>query len=387
MGIDVIVEKNTFIEERKNETDIILSKWKEDVRDALLSVTVDTNPKELIRQIAARILEDYGSANLLDNYDVYDCLLNYWNAKLQDDIYLIKAFGYEAGRDIDYEYAQKKIKDENGETISVDDISKVKSFEGALIPREIIESVYFGDELSNINHLAEASSKLEDEMEDMRNEESGDDGLLKDVLNDKGDSIPKTNLAKRLKELEEKKTSPALDAITQLIELFDEGNEPAMEKLVGEIAELESFDLRNKNGSFGKAKLKAALKTASEKAIVPEIYKDEYEALVAYSAKVSEKDDIDKAWKEARKALDEKVESKYAELSVNDIKELLFEMKWIAKLSEDLHDEVTLVLNMLSAKVIMIAKRYEHTLAELESNTAESRAEVANALERMGYKW
>ena len=53
---------------------------------------------------------------LLDNYDVYDCLLNYWNAKLQDDVYAIKANGYEIGREIEYEYAQKKAKDENGET-------------------------------------------------------------------------------------------------------------------------------------------------------------------------------------------------------------------------------------------------------------------------------
>ena len=34
--------------------------------------------------------------------DVNDCLMNYWNAKLQDDVYVIKASGYEAGREIEY---------------------------------------------------------------------------------------------------------------------------------------------------------------------------------------------------------------------------------------------------------------------------------------------
>ena len=48
------------------------------------------------------LLKAYESARLLDNYDVYDCLLNYWNAKLQDDVYAIKASGYEVGREKNY---------------------------------------------------------------------------------------------------------------------------------------------------------------------------------------------------------------------------------------------------------------------------------------------
>lgn len=50
--------------------------------------------------------------------------MNYWNAKLQDDVYVIKASGYEAGREIEYVYAQKKAKDESGDTITVDDTSR-----------------------------------------------------------------------------------------------------------------------------------------------------------------------------------------------------------------------------------------------------------------------
>ena len=67
----------------------------------------------------------------------------------------------------------------------MDDTSKVKSFDGALIPREIIETVYFAEELAAINALMEKSAALEAELEEMREEESGDDGLLKDVLNER----------------------------------------------------------------------------------------------------------------------------------------------------------------------------------------------------------
>lgn len=383
----VIGQDASILAEKQKETDAIFTQWRDSVKDILLGIESETNPKELIRTIAVMLLNAYESARLLDNYDVYDCLLNYWNAKLQDDVYAIKASGYEVGREIEYEYAQKKAKDENGETISVDDTSKVKSFEGALIPREIIEAVYFADELAAINELMEQSASLEAELDEMREEESGDEGLLKDVLNDKGDSIPKANLNKRLKELDAKKTSAVMDAMTRLVALFDEGKTDEMETLIREMPELAEFDIRNKNCTFGKAKLKTALKAAADSAVVPEIYKDEYDALTAYAAKSAEKDEADKAWKEARKALDDEVETKYGELTVDEIKHLLFDVKWMAKLEADVHDEFEQVLNSLSSKVLLIAKRYEHTLGEIEERTAKSRAAVVAALERMGYKW
>lgn len=383
----VIGQDASILAEKQKETDAIFAQWRDSVKDILLGIESETNPKELIRMIAVMLLNAYESARLLDNYDVYDCLLNYWNAKLQDDVYAIKASGYEVGREIEYEYAQKKAKDENGETISVDDTSKVKSFEGALIPREIIEAVYFADELATINELMEQSAAIEAELDEMREEESGDEGLLKDVLNDKGDSIPKANLNKRLKELDGKKTSAVMDAMTRLVALFDEGKTDEMETLICEMPELGEFDIRNKNGTFGKAKLKAAFKVAADSAVVPDIYKDEYDALTAYAAKSAEKDEADKAWQEARKALDDKVEAKYGELTVDEIKHLLFDKKWMAKLEADIRDEIEQVLNSLSSKVLLIAKRYEHTLGEIEDRTAKSRAAVVAALERMGYKW
>lgn len=373
--------------EKKKEVETMFTQWRDAVKSILLNINSETNPKQLIRTISSMLLDTYKSALLLDNYDVYDCLMNYWNAKLQDDVYAIKAYGYEAGREIEYEYAQKKVKDENGETVSVDDTSKVKSFDGVLIPKEIIEMSYFPEELDTINALTEKSVALGAELDEMREEESGDDGLLKEVLNENGDGIPKANLNKRLKELESKKTSAVMDAMTKLMTLFNEGKTDEMEVLISKVPELAEFDIRNKNGTFGKAKLKAALKLAMDSAVVPEIYKEEYDALLAYQAKMIEKEETDKAIKEAQKALDDKVQAKYGELTVDEIKHILFDMKWMAKLEASIRDEIELVLNSMSSKVLLIAKRYEHTLREIEEDTEKSRQAVMAALERMGYKW
>lgn len=381
--------------ERENETKVLFEAWQQEVKDTLTDITEDTEPKGLIRDISLRLLSRYQTAKLLDHYDVYDCLVNYWNAKLQDDVYVIKASGYEAGRGIEYEYAKKKakdkngraLKDEGGKEVMIDDTTKMKSFEGTLIPKEILESVYFSQELTHLQALSEKSAALDAEMNEMREEESGEDGLLKEVLNEAGDGITKGDLNKRIRELEGKKVSPAMDALAKILALLAEGKSIAMEQIIRNTPEIARYDIRNKNGTFGKSKLKTAIKTASATAQLPEIYQDEYEMLTSYAEKWAEKDAADAAWKDARQKLDDALIARYAALSVEEIKELLFEKKWMGKLSVDIRDAFDQVLNSLSSRVLLIAKRYEHTLGEIEERTERSHQAVMDALERMGYRW
>ena len=384
---ETIYQDASIVSEKEKELVPTFSAWRDEVRDILLGVDAETNPKALIRDISGRILATYHDSRLLDKYDVYDCLLNYWNEKLQDDVYAIKVGGYEAGREIEYEYAKKKAKDENGETISVDDKSKVKSFDGALIPGTIIERIYFADECAAITALEEQCGLIEAELDEMREEESGEDGLLREALNENGDSIPKANLTKRIKELETKKTSEVADALAQISELFAAGNTAEIEALLKQNPALAAYELQNKKGVFIKSKIAAALKAAQADAVMPEIYADEYAALCAYQEKMAALDEANKQLKALRKELDDKVEKKYGELTVDEIKHLLFDEKWMVRLSGDIGAEVDQVLNALASKALLIAKRYEHTLKQIEDKTSASKTAVKAALERMGYKW
>lgn len=384
---ETIYQDAAIISEKENELVPTFNAWKDDVRSILLDLTSGTNPKALIRDISGRILATYHDSRLLDRYDVYDCLLNYWNEKLQDDVYAIKASGYEVGREIEYEYAKKKTKDENGETISLDDKTKVKSFDGALIPRAIIERIYFVPECAAITALEEQCGLIESELDEMREEESGEDGLLLEVLNESGDSIPKAKLTKRIKELEAKKTSEEADLLAQIAELFADGKTGEIEALLKKNTSLAVYELQNKKGVFIKSKIAAALKAAQADAVMPEIYAEEYAALCAYQEKLAVLDEANKQLKALRKELDEKVEKKYGDLSVDEIKHLLFDEKWMVRLSDDIAGEIDQVLNALASKALLIAKRYEHTLKQIEEKTASSKAAVKAALERMGYKW
>ena len=372
---ETIYQDAAIISEKENELVPTFNAWKDDVRSILLDLTSGTNPKALIRDISGRILATYHDSRLLDRYDVYDCLLNYWNEKLQDDVYAIKASGYEVGREIEYEYAKKKTKDENGETISVDDKTKVKSFDGALIPRAIIERIYFVPECAAITALEEQCGLIESELDEMREEESGED------------SIPKAKLTKRIKELEAKKTSEEADLLAQIAELFADGKTGEIEALLKKNTSLAVYELQNKKGVFIKSKIAAALKAAQADAVMPEIYEEEYAALCAYQEKLAVLDEANKQLKALRRELDDKVEKKYGDLSVDEIKHLLFDEKWMIRLSDDIAGEIDQVLNALASKALLIAKRYEHTLKQIEEKTASSKAAVKAALERMGYKW
>ena len=374
-----------LLKEKQFEGTTVFEDWRNCVRNILLTISETTEPKQLIRELGAMILQAYLDSALLDNYDIYDCLLNYWNEKLQDDVYAIRAYGYEAAREIEYVYATKKQKNENGETVTVADKSKVKSFEGSLIPREIMERTYFGEWFSELQALADQLSVIEGEMESLREEESGDEGLLKEALSSKGE-LPKANLTKRIKELEAKKTSPELIALSQMVDTLDNADE--LERISREMPSLETtYDLRTKRGAFQKSKVKAAWKAAILAAPVPDIYLDEYNCLLAYQEKMNAYDEVNKQIKAKQKEMDDALIVKYSELTIEEIKHLLFDEKWMARLYSDVNSEIERILNDYMSRVIMIAKRYEHTLGELEEKAAQSRDAVHQALERMGYKW
>lgn len=366
--------------ERRKEGTEIFEVWRDGVRALLLGITGKTEPRLFIRQLGSMILEAYADSLFLNHYDVFDCLMNYWNEKLQDDVYAIKAYGYETAREIEYTYAKKKAKDESGEAILVDDKSKVKSFDGALIPRTIIEAEYFADELAALQKLTDRREQIASDMEEMREEESGEEGLLRDVLT--GGDLTKANLRRRIKFLESKKTSPEMAALQKIIDLFESGAEDAANQVVRETPALENYGICGK--TLARSKLRAALKAAAAEAVMPEAYRDEYEALLIYQGKQGEYDALGMEIKAAQKALDDLVLKKFQSLTDEEIKHLLFDRKWMPRLRADINGEIDRILNNYVSRVITIAKRYEHTLGEIEDKTAQSKEAVRQALGRMG---
>lgn len=69
-------------------------KWKKANTPLMKNFAQDGHPKALIESIAEDLLATFRAAPLLDAYDVYQHLMDYWAATMQDDCYLIAADGW-----------------------------------------------------------------------------------------------------------------------------------------------------------------------------------------------------------------------------------------------------------------------------------------------------
>ena len=71
--------------------------WRKATSPRLIGFDKDGHPKALIETIAEELLAAFRHAPLLDAYDVYQHLMDYWAETMQDDAYLIAADGWVKG--------------------------------------------------------------------------------------------------------------------------------------------------------------------------------------------------------------------------------------------------------------------------------------------------
>ena len=68
--------------------------WVNSVAKELKALEIGFNPKVIIGRISESLLAIYSERPLMDKYDVYQHLMNYWNEVMQDDQYLISEDGW-----------------------------------------------------------------------------------------------------------------------------------------------------------------------------------------------------------------------------------------------------------------------------------------------------
>ncbi len=189
-----IYANNEFINYAK-KIDGAFKAWKESQWIKLNEIKKGDNPKAFITEISNELLDKFSDISLVDRYDVYQCLMSYWEETMQDDVYAISFDGWEAGNDIEREMVKKK----DGTTTG-----KMKSFEGRIIPKKLLIERYFPEEQRVINHFESERDEVIGLMDELKEEHGGEDGHLCEVINDKG-NITKGDLQKRIKEIKDDK--------------------------------------------------------------------------------------------------------------------------------------------------------------------------------------
>lgn len=181
-----------------DKLDTAFMQWREAVDGELRNINADVKAKELIVRLAERILTQFESIELIDKYDVYQVLLAYWLDVMSDDVYVVIHDGYEAGRDLSYEYVVKTHK-EGDETIT-EITDKVKSWDGKLIPKKIMIDTYFPAEQKAIDDISVFIADLQMQVDEFIEEQSVEDGVLSDCYNAK-DNLDQKLIAAKLKKL------------------------------------------------------------------------------------------------------------------------------------------------------------------------------------------
>lgn len=173
--------------------DDTFSAWQEQVDTDLRNIDSEVDVKQFIVELAAKLICLYSDIELIDKFDVYEVLLSYWNETMSDDVFLLKYDGYTAGREI--EVVKEITENKKGEKKE-----KIKGWDGKLIPKTLIESAYFSKERAAIDEAQRIVEETQSRLDELTEEQTGDDGYLRDFLNDK-DKVDAKQVAKRLKEL------------------------------------------------------------------------------------------------------------------------------------------------------------------------------------------
>ncbi|EIG9507478.1 N-6 DNA methylase, partial [Escherichia coli] len=179
----------------------------------LAEISVGDQPKALIAEIGESLLQSYSQTPLLSKYDIYQILMDYWSDTMQDDVYVLVQDGWSTGKVL------RELEVKKGEKLreTPDLVIGKTKYKAELIPPALIVARYFADEQTKIDTLQSKLDSASQELESYLEENSGDDGLLNEALNDK-DKVTKATVTARLKVA----TDPdEKSALKQAQKLFD----------------------------------------------------------------------------------------------------------------------------------------------------------------------
>ena len=117
------------------------------------------------------------------------------------------------------------------------------------------------------------------------------------------------------------------------------------------------------------------------------LYDDERAALEAYADLLEQQTRAKARRKAEQEALDKKIDAKYPKLSEAEIKTLVVDDKWMARLSAAVQGEIDRVSQTLTGRVWQLSERYSTPLPKLETEVAALSEKVEGHLKAMGASW
>ncbi|MGB8062331.1 MAG: type I restriction-modification system subunit M [Candidatus Sulfotelmatobacter sp.] len=158
--------------------------WRDKSAKTLRQLETGCHPRQVIAALSEGLLTHYTDKPLIDKYDIYQHLMDYWAETMQDDCYLVAAEGWKAET---YRIIKK---DKKGK-------EKDKGWACDLVPKSLIVARYFAGEQEAISNLEVELETVTSRMTELEEEHGGDEGLFSEL-----EKVNKANVIARLEEIE-----------------------------------------------------------------------------------------------------------------------------------------------------------------------------------------
>lgn len=302
------------------KVDKAFSNWKAFADEKLRAMNNVVKPKELIVELSNKLIEEFESVELLDKYDVYEVLLEYWQEVMLDDTSLICSDnGWNEAKETELEFAKPK-KAKEGEEKKPKKELKVTGWHGKIIDRELLASVYFNDAVLAIKTANNTVTEQEGLLQSLLEENSDEDSIFNECMNDKN------------------------EVTTKLVETKFK-----------ELKKLNQID-------------------------------DDYNLLKQYGDINDIIKQLNKDLKALNSGLEEDLKKKYPTLTIEEIKDILINKKWLKVVYDGIDNLYTTISHNIANRIVELVERYEKTLSEIEHNANFYKTKVKEHLKRMGFE-
>jgi type I restriction enzyme M protein len=168
------------------------SVWRKRSATKLKGLKAGDHPKKTIEELSENLLVHYTNKPLIDKYDAYQHLMDYWAETMQDDCYMIADDGWKAET---YRVIETK-KGKDGKPVKQID----KGWACDLVPKPLIVARYFAKEQKAIDQLVIDLETVSARIAELEEENGGEAGAFSEL-----DKVNKANVAVRLKEIKNDK--------------------------------------------------------------------------------------------------------------------------------------------------------------------------------------
>lgn len=306
--------------------------------------------------LSNNIFERLTDIPLIDKYEAYQLLDDDWN-NITIDLEIIQTEGFNATKVVDPNLVMKKKNNKEQEV--------QEGWKGHIIPFELIANTILKEDKQAIkekeNRLSEIASEYEELMDALSDDEK------QKLLNDDNTSFVAKEVANACKEVFADISTPEIEILQVYLELSKSKDKLSFVEEHGEIAWGSMSAL--KNGTYGKGEINkyvAELKSQVEF----EVGTYEY-TVVQVNNLIAEEKYLKKRVKDETGKLHLKIKETIENLSDEQVIELLKD-KWINPLINNLMKLPDTIISNLQAKLEAIAKKYDTTLDEVETQIKET---------------